>query len=75
MRWKSAPKPPKPPKPCGWQSWFAWRPVKTVDFEWVWLERVERCQYMERHIPSKVPFSYPGGWVYRRAGSTLYQVQ
>lgn len=38
-----------------WRKWFAWYPVKTVDYEWVWLETVERKIYnaiIQNVIPS-----------------------
>jgi len=33
-----------------WRPWFAWRPVHIAD-RWIWLEWVERRNWMSRHAP------------------------
>ena len=45
-----------------WREWFAWHPVRTVNYEWVWLEVVERKMY-----EAKVLGVEPHSWiVYRK---------
>ncbi|MHA1280297.1 MAG: hypothetical protein ACTSQ8_24245 [Candidatus Helarchaeota archaeon] len=49
---------------CGreWRKWFSWRPVKTKDWEWVWLEMVEK-----RIFNCPIPNVSPNSWIiYRR---------
>lgn len=49
------------PKPLPWDQagsvWFAWHPVKLVDGQWVWLEKVFRW-YVEARS-----FEYPGMYI------------
>ena len=35
-----------------WNLWFAWRPVKTADYQWIWLETVARRTIAARDISS-----------------------
>lgn len=45
-----------------WRIWFAWYPVRTIYFEWVWLEKVER-----KIEDAKIPNVSPSSWkIYRR---------
>lgn len=45
-----------------WRKWFAWRPVCTENFEWVWLEFVER-----RIFACPIPIVFPNSWtIYQR---------
>ena len=45
-----------------WRKWFAWFPVRTEDFEWVWMECVER-----KYFNCPLPNVYPGSWIiYKR---------
>lgn len=45
-----------------WRIWFAWYPVRTIDFEWVWLEKVERKMY-DATISNVTP---PNWIIYKR---------
>lgn len=45
-----------------WRKWFAWLPIRTEEFEWVWLETVER-----RYFNCPLPNVVPSNWIiYRR---------
>ena len=46
-----------------WRKWYAWRPVRTENFEWVWLEMVEK-KYFNCPLPNVIP---PSWIIYKRS--------
>ncbi len=53
-----------------WSPYFAWRPVKTINHEWIWLEWAERIKFRAPEIEPYAPFSFFGGWCFRRTTHT-----